>query len=196
MMSVGIGSAAIFLGVSIVTMRRWEELGRLLPAQRTAGGDRRYALADLRQKTMAEDNSGLTVCYARVSCHDQKDDLARQAPRLAGDCQTRGVTAVAVIQDLGSGLNVKTRGLSRLLDLICRQHIRRLVIDHKDRRLRFGSALLFRLGATLGLAVVIIAPPRDTIDDRRVADVVELMTVVSAKLYGSRSHQRRKPAIC
>ena len=55
-MSVGIGSAAILLGVSIVTLRRWEELGRLLPAQRTAGGDRRYALADLRQKNMAEDS--------------------------------------------------------------------------------------------------------------------------------------------
>jgi putative resolvase len=196
MMYGGIGSAAVLLGVSIVTMRRWEDLGRLLPAHRTAGGHRRSALADLRRNAVTDDDRGLTVCDARVRCHDQKDDLARQAPRLAGDCQTRGVTAVAVIQDLGSGLNVKTRGLSRRLDLICRQPIRRLVIEHKDRRLRFGSALLFRLGANRGLAVVIIAPPRDTIDDRLVADVLELMTVFSAKLDGSRSHQRRRAAIC
>ncbi|MDB5397259.1 MAG: family transposase OrfA [Rhodospirillales bacterium] len=196
MMSVGIGSAAILLGVSIVTLRRWEALGRLLPARRTAGGHRRSALADLRQTNMAEDNSGLTGCYARVSCHDQKDDLARPAQRLAGSCQTRGFTAVAVIQDLGSGLNVKTRGLSRLLDLLCRQPIGRLVIEHKDRLLRFGSELLFRLCANLGIAVVIIEPPSDKIEDRLVADVLELMTVFSAKLYGSRSHQRRRAAIC
>src|ERR1700688_2577937 len=97
MMYVGRGSAAVLLGVSIVTMRRWEDLGRLLPAHRTAGGHRRYALADIRRNAVTGDDRGLTVCYARVSCHDQKDDLARQAPRLAGYWGDRGFTAGEVI---------------------------------------------------------------------------------------------------
>jgi len=48
-----------------------------------------------------------------------------------------------VIQDLGSGMNYRKRGLKRLLDLILDRRISRLVITHKDRLLRFGAELVF-----------------------------------------------------
>lgn len=46
-MYMSIGSAASYLGVSVVTLRRWDKAGHLKPAWRTAGGHRRYDLADL-----------------------------------------------------------------------------------------------------------------------------------------------------
>ena len=76
---VSIGEAAAALGVSITTLRRWEASGRLV-AEHTAGGHRRYDLAKLKPELFrAEaDAQRRTVAYARVSSHDQKDDLERQ----------------------------------------------------------------------------------------------------------------------
>ncbi|MBQ7262103.1 MAG: MerR family DNA-binding transcriptional regulator, partial [Synergistaceae bacterium] len=102
---VSIGEAAKALGVSISTLRRWDASGRL-DAAHTAGGHRRYDLAKLRPELFrAEDQaSRRTVAYARVSSHDQKDDLDRQKQVLEVYCAQQGWT-FEVIADLGSGMN-------------------------------------------------------------------------------------------
>jgi excisionase family DNA binding protein len=45
---LSVGDAAEFLGVSVSALRRWSDQG-LVPVHRTPGGQRRYALADLRR---------------------------------------------------------------------------------------------------------------------------------------------------
>ena len=66
------------LGVSITTLRRWEAEGKLIP-ERTVAGHRRYDLAKLKPEIFHNDAAEWrTVAYARVSSHDQKDDLERQ----------------------------------------------------------------------------------------------------------------------
>lgn len=73
---VSIGEAAEALGVSISTLRRWETEGRLV-SERTAGRQRRYDLSKLKPEMFhAADSQRKAVAYARVSSHDQKDDLA------------------------------------------------------------------------------------------------------------------------
>ena len=104
---LSIGEAAALLGVATSTLRRWEVEGRLLPSFRTPGGHRRYAYPDLQaliDPTTIETVSRVTVCYARVSSHDQKADLERQAQRLRRWCDAEGVSNIEVICDLGSGL--------------------------------------------------------------------------------------------
>jgi DNA-binding transcriptional regulator YdaS (Cro superfamily) len=76
---VSIQKAADFLGVSPQTLRRWEGEGTLLPDERTAGGRRRDDRARLRPDQFhAPETARRTISYARVSSHDQKDDLERQ----------------------------------------------------------------------------------------------------------------------
>ncbi len=88
---VGIREAAEFLGVTPSTLRRWEREGKLLPDERTIGGYRRYDLARLRPETFHRADSGRrTVAYARVSSHDQKDDLERQKRVLELYCARQG----------------------------------------------------------------------------------------------------------
>lgn len=101
---VSIGEAAQALGVSITTLRRWGASGKLI-ADHTAGGHRRYDLAKLRPEMFrAEDEANRrTVAYARVSSHDQKDDLERQKRVLELYCARQGWT-FEVIADLGSGM--------------------------------------------------------------------------------------------
>lgn len=190
---VSIGEAAKALGVSITTLRRWEVLGRLA-AEHTAGGHRRYDLAKLKPELFhaEEDAKRRTVAYARVSSHDQKDDLERQKQVLELYCARQGWT-FEVIADLGSGMNYHKKGLKRLLDAIVEGRIGRLVITHKDRLLRFGAELVFAICAAKGVEVVILNQGEDPPFEEDLAkDVLEIITVFSARLYGSRSRKNQK----
>ena len=96
-----------------------------------------------------------------------------------------------VITDVGSGLNYSKRGLRRLVARICSGEVGRLVISHKDRLLRFGSELVFSLCEHFSCEVVIVNASEDsTFEEDLAADVIEIVTVFSARLYGSRSHEK------
>jgi len=187
---IKIGKAAELLGVSIQTLRRWELIGTITPACRTSGGTRYYDLEKLLGLKTPEND--LTIAYARVSSHDQKQDLMRQAELLSSYCLTHGWKH-EVIQDLGSGMNYYKKGLKRLLDMILEGKICRLVLTHKDRLLRFGAELIFALCQTRHVEVVIINQGDDVSFEEELAkDVLEIITVFSARLYGARSHKNKK----
>lgn len=187
---VKIGEAARLLGVSIQTMRRWEALGQVTPDRKTAGKTRYYNIDKLLGLKNIE--SDVTIAYARVSSHDQKEDLIRQANLLSTYCTTKGWNH-EVIQDLGSGMNYNKKGLKRLLDHILERKIRRLVITHKDRLLRFGAELVFALCEARQIEVVIVNQGEDVSFEEELAkDVLEIITVFSARLYGARSHKNKK----
>lgn len=190
---VGIGEAAAALGVSITTLRRWEASGKLA-AEHTAGGHRRYDLAKLKPELFrAEaDAQRRSVAYARVSSHDQKDDLERQKQVLELYCARQGWT-FEVIADLGSGMNYQKKGLKKLLEAIIDGQIGRLVITHKDRLLRFGAELVFAICEAKNVEVVILNQGEDpTFEEDLAQDVLEIITVFSARLYGSRSGKNQK----
>lgn len=191
---VPIHEAAEALGVSAQTLRRWEREGRLLPDERTAGGRRRYDLARLKPEKFRSQAEAVrkTVAYARVSSHDQKDDLERQKQVLELYCARQGWT-FEVIADLGSGMNYHKKGLKKLLEAIIEGQVGRLVITHKDRLLRFGAELVFAICEAKQVEVVILNKGEDTSFEEDLAkDVLEIITVFSARLYGSRSRKNQK----
>ena len=62
----------------------------------------------------------------------------------------------------------------------------------KDRLLRFGAELVFAICEAKQVEVVILNQGEDTTFEEDLAnDVLELITVFSARLYGSRSRQNR-----
>ena len=98
-----------------------------------------------------------------------------------------------VIADLGSGMNYHKCGLKKLIEFILEEDIGRLVLTHKDRLLRFGAELIFSICATKKVEVVIInqgTEPR--FEEELAKDVLEIITVFSARLYGSRSRKNQK----
>jgi putative resolvase len=163
MSSLSPQEAADLLGVTVKTLHRWEEAGKI-KSTRTAGGHRRYDINDLIGNKAG---SQLTVGYARVSSHDQKNDLNRQVLVLESYCAKHG-WGFEVIQDLGSGMNYKKKGLIRLIKLITSYQVERLVLTHKDRS------------------------DDSTFEEDLASDVLEIITVFSARLYGSRSHKNKK----
>ncbi len=185
---ITIQEASKLLGVTPKTMRLWEKEGKI-KSHKTEGGHRRYVLSELLG---SKKENALTVAYARVSSDDQKQDLERQCQVLEIYCASKGFE-FEVISDLGSGLNYKKKGLIRLIKLICSNQVDRLVITHKDRLLRFGSELIFSLCEHFGTEVVIINRTEDSSFEEDLSkDVLELITVFSARLYGSRSDKNKK----
>lgn len=191
---ISIKEASSFLGVSPQTLRRWEREGKLVPVLRTQGGQRRYDTSQLFPSFQKKPPTKelLTMAYARVSSSDQKEDLQRQMQLLEYFCASRG-WQFEIVSDLGSGLNYGKKGLRKLLNKIIRKEIGRLVLTHKDRLLRFGAELIFALCETNGIEIVIINqgdPP--SFEEELASDVLEIITVFSARLYGSRSHKNKK----
>ena len=193
---IAIGQASRLLGVTIQTLRNWDKQGLLKPDEITKGGSRRYKLKSLKNinKNIKFSVDGLkTIAYARVSSHDQKDDLIRQVQVLELYCAKAGFN-YEVIQDLGSGMNYYKKGLTKLLNLILEGQVKRLILTHKDRLLRFGAELIFAICEAKEVEVIIINKGDENIkfEEELAKDVLEIITVFSARLYGSRSKKNKK----
>ena len=84
-MYLSIGEASIHLGVSCCTLRRWDKSSKLTPDSHTPGGHRRYSISSLKDFSGAGAGAGAgaenrkVIAYARVSSHDQIEDLKRQS---------------------------------------------------------------------------------------------------------------------
>jgi putative resolvase len=191
-MKVGIGEASKILGVSIETLRRWEHAGKI-KSERTPNGHRRYDVSKLIHKSKTSIfETRKTMAYARVSSHDQKEDLERQKRVLEMYCASQG-WQFEIVSDLGSGMNYQKKGLKKLINEILSAHIGRLVVTHKDRLLRFGAELIFSICAAKEVEVVIINEGDDTSFEEDLAkDVLEIIIVFSARLYVSRSRKNQK----
>ena len=186
---VKIGEAARLLGTKPDTLRKWESTGELLPHRKTKGGTRYYLMETLLGARTEDAPSG---GYARVSSHDQKADLERQQAALEAYCAAKGWRSY-IIKDLGSGMNYRKKGLQELLELILRRRIRRLVLTHKDRLLRFGAELVFTLCEMQGIEIVIIhGGEQPSFEEELAQDVLEIITVFSARLYGAWSRKHKQ----
>ena len=73
---ITISEASTLLGVSVCTLRRWDRENKLKSDIRTIGNHRRYLLSKIIQIITPEKaTKRVSVCYSRVSSHDQKVDL-------------------------------------------------------------------------------------------------------------------------
>ncbi|MBQ7457413.1 MAG: IS607 family transposase [Desulfovibrio sp.] len=187
-----IGEAAKVLGVSISTLRRWQKKGKIVPVL-TQGGHRRYDMSKLlsRDCCAAKSKERTTIAYVRAASPDQKADLERQKEILEEYCTKNGWT-FEILTDFGSGIDYHKQGLKQLLKAILAERVSRLVITHKDRLLRLGAELIFALCESKNVEVVIVNDDEDTSFEEDVAtDVLEIINVFSARLYGIRSRKNQ-----
>lgn len=195
---ISIGQATKLLGVHVQTLRNWEKSGKLKPDSISPGGTRRYNQEKILQLTgkelpNIEKDERITIAYARVSSHDQKADLQRQAQVLELYCAEHGYK-YELITDLGSGMNYYKKGLTALINKILENNVRRLILTHKDRLLRFGAELIFSICEAKEVEVVILnkGEEKASFEEDLAKDVLEIITVFSARLYGSRSRKNKQ----
>jgi len=77
--------------------------------------------------------------------------------------------------------------------MILNRQVKRVVLTHKDRLLRFGAELVFALCEARHVEVVILNEGEESsFEEALVQDVLEIITVFSARMYGSRPHKNQK----
>ena len=113
------------LGLHPNTLRKYADDNRI-PTIRNAAGQRLFDVDAFKRTSVA----ATVVCYCRVSSHKQRDDLERQAERLAAIHPQ-----AEIVKDLGSGLNFKRKGLLALLGRLVRgEKLRVVVTTESDMR--------------------------------------------------------------
>jgi len=182
------------LGISYTTLYRWIRDGRIR-AIRTAGG--KYRIPESEVKRIAEGLSTLVetraVIYARVSSSDQKSDLERQVEYLTQYCSARGYRVVDVLSDVASGLNTNRKGLLKLFNYVVDRQVDVVVVTYKDRLTRFGFEYLEYFFNQYGVRVEVVfgEEPKDAYQEL-VEDLLAVVTSFAGKLYGLRSHRKKK----
>ena len=98
-----------------------------------------------------------------------------------------------MIDDLGSGLNFKKKGLNKVITLITSSQIKTLILTYKDRLLRFGNEIIFKLCSIFDVKALILNENLNKTSEQEFSeDLCEIITVFSARLYGKRSGQNKK----
>jgi putative resolvase len=187
--------AAEELGVSIRTLIRWDEAGKLRTV-RTVGNQRRIPLEEIfRLRRQGENQLVRCVLYARVSSVRQEQDgnLARQTERLKEAASERGYGVVQVITEHASSLNERRKGMKRLLALVEQQAVDVVLIEYPDRLVRFGFPYLEQAFSWKNVRLEVLDPPRiEEPTEELIQDMLTIVTVFAGRLYGHRAKGVRK----
>jgi putative resolvase len=169
-------------GVHPQTAYRWFREGTLpVPAVRV---NQRTVLVS--PDTPAESTAAGYGLYARVSSHDQKPDLDRQVARLTAWAADAGGQVVRVEAEVGSGMNGSRAKVRRLL---ADPKVTTVVVEHRDRLGRMNTELAESALSAHGRRLVVLDDGE--VDDDLVRDMVEVLTLFCAGLYGRRSARNR-----
>lgn len=199
---VGATEAAIALGVERRTLFRWAKAGRLPYVKHGSHGhwyfERRTidAFADgcIAAATVSapaaeeeEATKRTDVIYARVSTRKQTQHLETQVLSLGAKHPN-----CVVIRDCASGLNFRRKGLETLLQLVFAGRVRNVYLAYRDRLCRFAYDLLERLFREFGTTICVDAHDDDAPESVLADDIIAIITVFGARLYGRRSGGSRR----
>lgn len=194
---ISISKASEMLGVSIDTLRQYDEKG-VLVAKRTNGKHRRYLLSDIEklQGKQIESNKEELVCiYCRVSSQDQKQhgDLDRQKLRMLEYCAEKQYKVGYVFEEVCSGMNAIRPKLNKIFDLAEEHKITKLVVEHSDRLARFFITVFERYFKSHGVEVEYVEQVMSKgFEQELCKDLITLMSSFSARIYCKRSAENRK----
>lgn len=176
-------------GLNPQTVWKWCRTGKMpVPVEHTPSG--MWLVHDPKYETPTPDgNEGRTVCYARVSSADQKDDLKRQADRLKAFAIGMGVEDPEVVMETGSGMNDRRRKLNRLLS---DPTVTSIIVEHRDRLARMNAGLVESALKAQGRRIIVVDDTE--LDDDLVRDMTEVITSFCARLYGRRAAKHKAEA--
>lgn len=166
-------------GISYKTAWRWVRQGKMpVPFEQTPTGTILVKEPEATSRAVA--------LYARVSSADQKADLDRQIARLVAYASEQGWAVTRVVSEIGSGLNGRR---SKLMRLLSDPKVTTIVVEHRDRLMRFGFEYVEAALAAQGRRIVVVESGE--VKDDLVQDMFEVLTSFCARLYGRRAARNK-----
>ena len=202
---ISIAEASAYTGLDQQTLRKMFDLLQI-NGYKTPKGSRRFDKSSLQKlcynipvsETNGTSSSELqefptrrNILYARVSTKKQMDDLSRQVEFL----KRPEYADYIVIQDIGSGINFKRKGLKTILDSCLQRTIGELVVAHRDRLCRFGFELIQYLVETAGGSIKVLDSDKNTsTEDELSQDLLSIIHIFNCRQMGKRSYQKKNQA--
>lgn len=180
-MLVPLRKAIELTGLSANTLRKYADNGTI-KMQRIGKGQRLFDVSDLLARK-GEANGKPVVCYCRVSSQKQKDDLARQVVFMREQFPNADI-----VQDIGSGLNYKRKGLQSVLQRLLQGDKLTLVVAHRDRLCRFGFELIQFLVEQNGGEIVVLDKSEVSPQRELTEDLLAILHVFSCRMHGLRRY--------
>jgi len=108
-------------------------------------------------------------------------------------CSSKGYKVVDVLRDVASGLKTDRRGLLKLFDYVVNRQVDVVVVTYSDRLTRFGFEYLEYFFKQYGarIEVAFREGPKDAYQEL-VEDLIEIVASFAGKLYGLRSHKKKR----
>lgn len=144
-----------------------------------------YALVGKRSKKKNKTNA----IYCRVSTQAQKTQLKDQISRCLSGASAKGIEVSHVFEDIKSGMNNDRKGLHDLLIKVYAGEIGLIVIENRDRLVRFGFDLLEKSFSFFGTKIVVLNDFQEkTYEQELTDDLISIIHYFSMKSY---SHRRK-----
>ena len=189
------GEVAKRLGLHPLTVRRWVKEGKISAVP--IGREARIPITEV-ERLLGEQRAGIIILYARVSGHDQKEDLQRQVQQLEQwALLARTGQKTLTLTDIGSGLNTERKNLQRLLALVQDYQGAEVVVTFSDRLTRFGLSYLRSLFSGYGVTLTVLHPDDENMPEPELtADLLAIIAAFAGRLYGVRSRKQQALLAC
>jgi len=174
------------LGVTHKTLVNWDKKGKINTIK-SPSGIRMYSFKDV-QNILGCDvdiKEKKKIAYCRVSSQKQKDDLERQK-----DFFRHHYPDYIVVEDVGSGINWKRKGLRTILELSMSGDVSSIVVAHRDRLCRFGFELFQWIFERNEVELIVLDRENHKSPDEELTDdILSIIHVYSCRRMGGRRYQ-------
>lgn len=180
------------LHVTAATLRKWDKDGKIKTI-RTPSGVRRYnkeCIFKILGKVEIEPEKR-SIAYYRVSSKKQADDLERQKNSFRSSHPDH-----ELVEDIGSGINFKRKGLQSVLEQTMQGKIEEVVVSHRDRLCRFAFELIeWILNKNNTKLVVLDKTDNKSGSDELAEDVLAIIQVFTCREMGKRRYKNSKDKV-
>ena len=179
------------LGVTRTTLTKYVKEGTIKVTKMKNGyynydDDSVYAFIGLKKK---KHNSKI-ISYARVSTQNQKEQLKAQSNRIYEFCISRGIMLDEQIEDIKSGMSFDRKGFDKLCQEVIRGNVEMIVIENKDRLMRFGYEMFEKFFKYFGTKIFVLNNEisNKSYEQELTDDLISIIHYFSMKSY---SHRRK-----
>ena len=180
------------LGITQYTLYRYLKEGKVKLASKLSKTDYNYdddsIYALIGQKSQKKNK--LIISYARVSTQNQKKQLEEQKQRIYDSCISRGLKLDKQFSDIKSGMSSDRKEFQEVLRMIIQGEVELLVIENKDRLVRFGYEILEQIFKYFGCKILVLNDilENKSYEQELTEDLISIIHYFSMKNY---SHRRK-----
>ena len=129
--------------------------------------------------------------YARVSSSENKTNLETQIQRLRNYASAKGYKVSNEVSEIGSGVDDNRK---KLMWLLSDKSVTTIIVEHKDRLIRFGFNYIKTLLENEGRNIEVINEVDNNKQDL-IQDFISIITSFCARIYGLRRSKRKTEEI-